>query len=170
MKLHLCSHSSGCFAERNLGSVLLCCCPQYLTDFRERGFDQCTTFPLRNVLSVYNSVGFSCSFSFIPSSSCDPDPDFLWLSASFGICHKNFHQNMPWWNMQMHWPPEHPCSVAALINGIFLCCHEQEAVMESGFLELYGILFKKGIHCKEFHQTVTARVAPWPEFQRLFLI
>lgn len=68
----------------------------------------------------------------------------------------------------MHWPPEPPCSVDALINGIFLCCHKLEAVMESRFLELYGVLFKKEIHCKEFHQTVTAWAALWPEIQRLF--
>lgn len=82
-------------AERNLGCVLLCCCTQYLTDFKERGFDQCTSFPLRNVLSVYNLAGFSCTFSFISSYSCDPDPAFLWLAAPFDICHKNFHQSMP---------------------------------------------------------------------------
>lgn len=68
----------------------------------------------------------------------------------------------------MHWPPEHPCSVDALINGIFLCCHELGAGMESGFLEHDGLLFKKEIHCKEFHQTLTALAALWPDFQRLF--
>lgn len=52
-------------AERNSGWLQLCSCTQYLMDFTEHSLDQSTTFSLRNLLNVYNLVGFSCGFSFI---------------------------------------------------------------------------------------------------------